>query len=159
MEQKYTVFIKFSANWILINADGQNITTIRFVKAQEVLNENVETPLPAHVEKCIEELKEYFEGKRKKFTFPMKQQGSDFQHKVWNVLMDIPYGEVISYCDLAVRLGNPNIARAVGGANRKNKLWIAVPCHRVIGKNGDLTGYAGGLEIKRWLIEHEQKNR
>ena len=114
--------------------------------------------LPTEIsEKAYTELKEYFEGKRKRFDFPIKAEGTEFQMKVWKALTEIPYGETISYGELAKRIGNTKASRAVGGANNKNPIMIVIPCHRVIGANGSLVGYAGGIEIKKRLLELEKK--
>ncbi len=105
--------------------------------------------------KAITQLGEYFDGNRKKFSFKTNPQGTDFQKKVWKALLDIPYGKTISYLQLSKRLGDVKAIRAVAAANGKNPLWIVVPCHRVIGSDGSMTGYAGGLHRKKWLINHE----
>ena len=102
------------------------------------------------------ELGEYFRGGRRTFSVPLAPCGTEFQRLVWDALREIPYGETRSYAWLAAHIGRPNAVRAVGAANGANPFAIVVPCHRVIGSNGTLTGYAGGLEIKRWLLEHEQ---
>lgn len=102
-----------------------------------------------------EQLTEYFAGKRTTFELPLEALGSAFEHRVWNALRRIPFGSTISYGELAKRLGDPLQARAVGTANGKNPIPIIVPCHRVIGSNGDLTGFGGGIECKRWLLQHE----
>lgn len=103
----------------------------------------------------VAQLEAYFEGDRRAFDVTMRLEGTDFQRHVWDELRAIPYGETISYGELARRVGNPNASRAVGLANGRNPIAIIVPCHRVIGANGDLTGYGGGLERKTWLLEHE----
>lgn len=103
-----------------------------------------------------QQLEEYFSGKRKNFSFPYKIAGSEFQQTVWNALLTIPYGETRTYQDIARRIGAPKAARAVGMANRKNPLMIVIPCHRVLGAAGGLTGYAGGLEIKSKIISMER---
>lgn len=113
----------------------------------------------AALEKCTQQLDEYFLNKRKEFNFPMKQSGTAFQQNVWNELLKIPYGKTISYLQLARQIGNVKSIRAVGAANGRNNLPIVVPCHRVIGSDGSLTGYAGGLWRKKWLLEHENKLR
>lgn len=104
------------------------------------------------------ELKEYFDGKRKKFTLPLDLRGTDFQLRVWNVLRKIPYGETRSYKEVALAAGNEKASRAVGMANNKNPILIVVPCHRVIGSNGAMTGFACGLDVKKKLLELEKKN-
>ncbi|MFZ5954504.1 MAG: methylated-DNA--[protein]-cysteine S-methyltransferase [Candidatus Dependentiae bacterium] len=103
------------------------------------------------------ELTEYFENKRTTFTVPLDIQGTPFQQKVWQSLLEIPYGKTISYKQLAAMVGNPKASRAVGSANGKNPLWIIIPCHRVIAANGTLGGYAGGLAAKKHLLDLEQK--
>jgi AraC family transcriptional regulator of adaptative response/methylated-DNA-[protein]-cysteine methyltransferase len=108
---------------------------------------------------AIKQFKEYFSGLRRQFSIPLLQLGTPFQLEVWRQLQKIPYGETRSYSDIGGAVGCPRGQRAVGQANNKNHLGIIVPCHRVIGKNGDLTGYAGGLEIKRMLLELEKKYR
>lgn len=104
------------------------------------------------------ELQEYFDGKRTHFTFPLCLDGTDFQKAVWQALLGIPYGQTRTYGQIAAAIGKPSAARAVGMACNKNPIWIAIPCHRVLGKNASLTGYAGGLELKRKLLELEQNH-
>jgi len=104
----------------------------------------------------ITQLDEYFAGKRKTFDIPLLMEGTDFRVKVWDALLTIPYGQSISYKELAERLGSPKAVRAVGGANHHNPIPIIVPCHRVIGANGSLTGYGGGLDRKDWLLRFEK---
>jgi len=108
-------------------------------------------------EMCISQLKEYFHGEREKFTVPIKLAVTEFQESVLNEVNKTPYGKIRSYQDVAVSLGNKDFVRAVGMANSKNPIPIIVPCHRVIGENGSLVGYVGGLSAKKWLLEHEQK--
>jgi len=105
--------------------------------------------------KCLKELDEYFKGERKQFSVKLEKEGTDFQKNVWNELEKIPFGTTASYEDVAVKIGNKKAVRAVGLANSKNPHWIIVPCHRVIGKNKKLVGYAGGLDRKEWLLNHE----
>ncbi len=104
---------------------------------------------------AITQLEAYFDGTETDFSIPMQLVGTDFQRAVWNELLKIPYGETRSYSQIADALGKPKAVRAVGAANGKNPLGIVVPCHRVIGSNGKLTGYAGGLDMKLWLLRHE----
>jgi len=110
----------------------------------------------AHV---VAQLSAYFAGERLDFDLPMDMHGTDFQRRVWASLCEIPYGETISYGELARWVGNPKASRAVGLANGRNPVAIVVPCHRVIGADGSLTGYGGGLERKVWLLEHERSHR
>ena len=105
------------------------------------------------------QLEAYFKGELTRFDLELNVSGTDFQKKVWQELVKIPYGETISYAELAKRIGNPNASRAVGMANGKNPISIIVPCHRVIGKNGSLTGFGGGLEVKKNLLEFEKRNK
>lgn len=107
--------------------------------------------------KCKIQFDEYFAGKRKFFDLPIKQSGTAFQQRVWNELIKIPFGKTLSYLQLSQKIGNVKSIRAVGTANGRNNLSIVVPCHRVIGSDGSLTGYAGGLWRKQWLLEHENK--
>lgn len=106
-------------------------------------------------EECIKELNEYFNNKRTTFSVPLALQGTDFQKKVWNELLKIPFGKTISYMQLAINLGDKKSIRAAGTANGRNPVAIIVPCHRVIGSSGDLVGYGGGLDKKKWLLGHE----
>lgn len=123
------------------------------------MEEDVDASVPSNLsDLAFSQLTEYFLGKRKSFTFPIEMQGTDFQKRVWRALCDIPYGETRSYKDIAIAIGNPKACRAVGMANNKNPIAIVVPCHRVIGANGSLVGYAGGLEMKTALLELEKNN-
>ncbi len=123
------------------------------------IEEDVDGGMPSKLsDLAFYQLTEYFLGKRKSFTFPIEMQGTDFQKRVWQALYDIPYGETRSYQEIAIAIGNPKACRAVGMANNKNPIAIVVPCHRVIGANGSLVGYAGGLLMKTALLELEKKN-
>ena len=106
---------------------------------------------------CITQLEEYFKGNRKDFDLPLAQPGTDFQQKVWHLLTEIPFGATTNYLAMARKVGNEKSIRAVGTTNGKNNIAIIVPCHRVIGSDGKLVGYAGGLWRKQWLLEHEAK--
>ena len=115
----------------------------------------IEEPQSVLLKTATKQLDEYFAGERKVFGLPLKQSGTDFQQQVWQQLMSIDYGTTISYAQLSNQMKNPLAIRAIASANGKNSLWIVVPCHRVIGSDGSLTGYAGGLWRKQWLLEHE----
>ena len=117
----------------------------------------MDAAIPPVLQVCVEQLSEYFAGVRQVFTLPFAQTGTDFQQKVWQALAWIQYGETVSYMNIALKLGDAKSIRAVGNANGKNKLNLVVPCHRVIGSNGKLVGYGGGLWRKQWLLEHEAK--
>ena len=143
---------------ILIEVDGEMITSLVFEKEKKV------TPLDGIIDdehilikNCKQQLTAYFNGTRREFDLPIQQNGTAFQQKIWTALQQIPYGKTISYLELSKRTGDIKAIRAVGTTNGKNQLSIVVPCHRVIGSNGDLTGYSGGLWRKRWLLEHERK--
>ena len=112
-------------------------------------------PSHEHLLNCIEQLDEYFEGKRTHFTVFLDFAGTEFQRKVWRELMEIPMGTTATYLEVAKRVKSPNAVRAVGSACGRNKHWLLVPCHRVIGSDGKLTGYAGGIKRKRWLLQYE----
>lgn len=121
-----------------------------------VLSEGaISEKIPNELQEAVTQLQEYFEGIRTNFTLKLNPKGTDFQQKVWQELLKIPYGKTTSYLDLAKKLGDPKVIRAAASANGKNPLWIVIPCHRVIGTDGSLTGYAGGLWRKKWLLEHE----
>ncbi|RFZ90892.1 methylated-DNA--[protein]-cysteine S-methyltransferase [Mucilaginibacter conchicola] len=111
----------------------------------------------AVLNQAIKQLDEYFAGTRREFDLPLKQPGSDFQQEVWQELLRIPYGTTITYGQQSHKMQNPLAIRAIAAANGRNHLWIIVPCHRVIGSNGSLTGYAGGIWRKKWLLEHEAR--
>jgi methylated-DNA-[protein]-cysteine S-methyltransferase len=113
--------------------------------------------MPSLIIQCIEELIQYFQGQRRVFEFPIVQEGTDFQQRVWQELNSIPFGKTLSYLDMSRRLGDTKAIRAAAAANGRNHVAIVVPCHRVIGSKRDLVGYAGGLWRKRWLLEHETK--
>lgn len=135
-----------------IRENNKSITDIYFSKVDT--NDNIkETDL---IKECFKQLKEYFEGNRVKFDLPLDARGTEFQKKVWNELLRIPYGETKSYKDIAVAMGNEKACRAIGMANNKNPIPIIIPCHRVIGSNGKLVGYAGGLNVKEKLLNIEK---
>lgn len=133
-----------------LRAVEQGIQAITFVDAQT----QTETETPT-LKKAAEQLAEYFDGHRQDFELPLAARGTAFQQQVWRALISIPFGQTGSYLDIARKIGNPAAVRAVGAAKSKNPLSIVVPCHRIIGSNGTLTGYAGGLERKAWLLQHE----
>lgn len=145
-----TIFIKTPLGIAKIEGDSNGVAVI------SVQNEGpVSKSIPEHLREAVSQLQEYFAGQREVFTFPLAPKGTDFQQKVWQALLEIPYGKTMSYLDLAKKLGDVKAIRAVAAANGKNPVWIVVPCHRVIGSDGSLTGYAGGLWRKKWLLEHE----
>ena len=145
-----TCYYQTKIGRIKIAQEGDAIVEINVTDSEE--KSERETPL---IKKTIKELEEYFEGKRKIFDIPISIKGTEFQEKVWEALLKIPYGETKSYEDIAKMVGCPKGARAVGMANHNNKIIIIIPCHRVIGKNGKLVGYAGGLPVKEKLLQIE----
>ncbi|HRK75553.1 MAG TPA: methylated-DNA--[protein]-cysteine S-methyltransferase [Rhodothermales bacterium] len=142
-----------------IRANDQFVTGLYFEggKGASSIRQTPSPVQPAHLQTAIAELNAYFSGRLRTFSFPIHQTGTDFQQRVWQELMRIPYGETISYLELSQHIGDTKTIRAVGTANSRNNLNIVVPCHRVIGKNGQLTGYGGGLWRKDWLLNHEAK--
>ena len=115
--------------------------------------------IPNELQACVTQLRHYFSGDLKTFELKLNPSGTDFQKKVWLELQRIPFGKTCSYLELSKQLGDPKAIRAVANANGKNPLWVVVPCHRVIGTDGSLTGYAGGLHRKQWLINHESEHK
>ncbi|MEG1427996.1 MAG: methylated-DNA--[protein]-cysteine S-methyltransferase [Oscillospiraceae bacterium] len=149
----YTNLLKSPVGPLTIREQNEKIIEIVFGNPQKC-DTIVETKL---FRETATQLTAYFEGKRTEFFLPLDLQGTEFQKKVWEALLKIPYGKTSSYIDIAVAVGNPKAARAVGMANHNNPISIIVPCHRVIGKSGKLVGYGGGLDIKKWLLAHEQQ--
>ena len=147
-----TTFIETPLGIAKLEGDADGLTAVT------VLDNDVATVtpvVPEVLEDAVYQLREYFEGNRKTFALDLNPQGTEFQKRVWDALLEIPFGKTISYMHLSKTLGDPKAIRAVAAANGKNPLWIIVPCHRVIGSDGSLTGYAGGLHRKKWLLEHE----
>ncbi|HIC32564.1 MAG TPA: methylated-DNA--[protein]-cysteine S-methyltransferase [Flavobacteriaceae bacterium] len=134
-----------------ITGDEDGIISISVLNSKEKTTDII----PEVLQDCVYQLNEYFEGSRQQFSLKLNPQGTDFQQKVWKALQAIPYGTTTTYLKLSQKLGDVKAIRAVANANSKNPLWIVIPCHRVIGSDGSLTGYAGGLQRKQWLLEHE----
>ena len=134
-----------------LECQGEYLTAL-YLPHHHMAPSGMETPL---LERGRVELAEYFQGKRREFDLPLAPKGTPFQQKVWSELAKVPYGTVVTYGELAARVGSPKACRAVGQANHNNPLPIFLPCHRVVGANGSLTGYAGGLELKQWLLRLE----
>jgi methylated-DNA-[protein]-cysteine S-methyltransferase len=146
-----TCIIKSPIGYTKIVGDIDGVSQVTVLNSEE----NETDIIPTELEDCVIQLREYFEGNRTDFDLKLNPQGTEFQNVIWELLQEIPYGRTISYLQLSKRLGDVKAIRAVANANGKNPLWIIVPCHRVIGSDGSLTGYAGGLHRKKWLIEHE----
>ncbi|MDO6818259.1 methylated-DNA--[protein]-cysteine S-methyltransferase [Zobellia sp. 1_MG-2023] len=134
-----------------LEGDGNGLAAITVLDEDKSLSVDV----PVHLVEAAEQLEQYFAGTRSDFDIKLNPEGTDFQKRVWEALLEIPFGKTVSYLDLSKTLGDVKAIRAVAAANGKNPLWIVVPCHRVIGSDGSLTGYAGGLHRKKWLLEHE----
>ena len=135
-----------------IISDGEYLTEVSFVQTAQQCEPDAIT------QQCVAQLEEYFAGKRKTFDIPMRLEGTNFRKRVWAALAKIPYAQTMSYGELARAIGNSKAMRAVGGANHNNPISIIIPCHRVIGANGSLVGYGGGLEKKEYLLALEQEH-
>ncbi|MEK4094343.1 methylated-DNA--[protein]-cysteine S-methyltransferase [Viridibacillus sp. FSL H8-0110] len=155
MSKLYKLDYESPIGVIEITGTDEAISSIMFSEQDRAVN-NKQDETPIILENCYTQLDEYFKGERREFTFPIKYEGTDFQKIVWNALTSIPYGKTVAYKDIAVSIGNEKAIRAVGNANGKSKLSIVIPCHRIIGSNGKLTGYAGGVWRKEWLLQHEK---
>lgn len=153
------MFIAATDNGIcMIEFVDRRMLETEFKDLQRLLKSKIIAGENKHIKQAKKELKEYFGGERSVFDIPLDHPGTDFQNQVWKGLRDIPYGKTRTYQQQAIHINNPKAVRAVGTANGCNRISIVVPCHRVIGKDGNLTGYGGGLERKRWLLDHEKKN-
>jgi len=150
----YQTYYKSPLGTIKIAGTQESILTLDFVEEIQPDDEN----LSFCMKECVKQISEYFEGKRKKFYLNLDPRGTEFQRLVWHQLEKIPFGSVVSYSEIAGVIGKPNACRAVGSANGKNPIAIIIPCHRVIGSNGSLTGYGGGLWRKEWLLAHERRD-
>jgi len=151
MEQYDRAYVETPIGTAEIVGDNFGIVSISVIDDKISASENI----PESLMDCAMQLREYFEGSRTAFTLNLNPKGTDFQKKVWEALLTIPFGTTTTYLKQTMTLGNEKAIRAVAAANGKNPIWIIIPCHRVIGTNGSLTGYAGGLWRKKWLLEHE----
>ncbi|HPM92831.1 MAG TPA: methylated-DNA--[protein]-cysteine S-methyltransferase [Bacteroidales bacterium] len=163
-----TTFYPSPIGMIRLEISGRGLAGLEFSDLSETPSRCIETPshsteTPSHSNqmesRIIRQLDEYFSRKRKVFDLELDLQGTDFQKQVWMELLKIPYGRTITYKELSIRLGNPGVIRAAGAANGANPVSIIVPCHRVIGSDGSLTGYAGGLWRKKWLLDFESDEK
>ncbi|MBI6120969.1 methylated-DNA--[protein]-cysteine S-methyltransferase [Salegentibacter maritimus] len=150
----HQIFLKTPLGTASISGDEAGITAI------QILDEEIptSTEIPSFFQLAVQELNDYFKGDLKEFSLKLNPKGTAFQKKVWKALNEIPFGKTCSYLELSRKLGNEKAIRAVASANGKNPLWIVIPCHRVIGSDGSLTGYAGGLSRKQWLLNHENNS-
>ena len=148
-----TLTFESPIGFLTLTGTNEALTSICFGTSGYAFN-----PSPLLI-KAVQELREYFDGKRREFDIPLAPEGTEFQKKVWRELQAIPYGETRSYGEIAKAVGSPRASRAVGMANNKNPIPILIPCHRVIGADGSLTGYAGGMEAKKLLLDLEKKHK
>jgi methylated-DNA-[protein]-cysteine S-methyltransferase len=153
MTELHEAYYKTEIGWIKITATEKGIRELEFEESE---TQNIKVTNP-HLIECLKQLTEYFEGKRQEFSVQLDWNGTDFQKKVWDSLLRIPYGKTTNYMSIAKSLGDEKAVRAVGTANGRNNIAIIVPCHRVIGSDGSLTGYAYGLWRKEWLLKHENE--
>lgn len=151
----YRTSYKSPIGTILIEATNEGIHAVNFVDERPSEIQSASNP---HLSECVKQLDEYFNSKRQNFSLTLNPKGTAFQQNVWEALLKIPFGQTRTYGQIAASIGNEKAARAVGMANNKNKIGIIIPCHRVIGANGKLVGYGGGLWRKEWLLAHEQKS-
>jgi methylated-DNA-[protein]-cysteine S-methyltransferase len=150
--EKFTTYYRSPIGTIEIIGSENGVSSVLFVGRAEKRAE-----IPPCLENCVSQLSEYFNGGRKKFSIRLDLQGTDFQKRIWHELLKIPFGKTVSYLDIAAIIGNRNATRAVGNANGRNPVCIIVPCHRVIGANGSLINYGGGVWRKEWLLKFESR--
>lgn len=156
-EPVHSLYLQSPLGWLRIGGTAAGISEISFIE-EEPASEN-SGEIPGCLQEGAKQLSEYFAGKRQHFELELAPNGTGFQQKVWQQLTAIPFGKTQSYLDISLKLGEATYTRAVGSANGRNPLAIVVPCHRVIGSNGTLTGYAGGLWRKKWLLQFEGVSR
>ena len=145
------VFINTPIGTIEIKGDAAGLSSVHFKDSEE----KTSAIIPEYLQETVNQLQEYFEGTRTEFSLKLNPNGTDFQKRVWKKLEEIPFAKTVSYQTIANRLGDPKVIRAAASANGKNPIAIIIPCHRVIGSDGSLTGYASGLHRKKWLLDHE----
>ncbi|WP_340114330.1 methylated-DNA--[protein]-cysteine S-methyltransferase [Maribellus mangrovi] len=154
MENTFFTYLSSPVGWLKLTGNSNSLLSVSF----EEMEGDGSSELPPILKKSRRQLEEYFEGIRKEFDLKLSPEGTDFQQKIWKLVTNVSYGKTATYHDISVQSGSEKSTRAVGLANGKNPIPIIIPCHRIIGSNGKLTGYAGGLERKRWLLLHEQQN-
>jgi methylated-DNA-[protein]-cysteine S-methyltransferase len=154
MNEIYRGYYQSEIGIIQVTATDSAIKTVEFVESETVSSAD-EVVIPDILKICLSQLDEYFHAKRRQFVLSLSPDGTCFQKKVWQQLLSLPYGATASYLEIAQAIGNSRAVRAVGAANGRNPISIIIPCHRVIGSNGKLTGYGGGLWRKEWLLNHE----
>jgi len=154
LESNHIAYHKTPIGIAKITGDENGIISVT------VIDEEIElsSEIPICLKECVQQLDEYFRGKRTEFSIKLNPQGTEFQKKVWNELLKVPYGKSRSYLEQSKKIGDVKAIRAVASANGKNPIWILIPCHRIIGSDGSLTGYAGGIWRKKWLLNHESSS-
>ena len=155
MQETQITYYKTPIGIAKIIGDKNGIQSVSVLDDDTVSDELLNKSVPYCLQECVVQLEEYFNGKRASFGLTVNPKGTDFQKKVWKSLLQIPFGKTRSYLEQSKALGDVKAIRAVASANGKNPLWIIIPCHRVIGSDGSLTGYAGGIWRKKWLLSHE----
>ena len=150
-----TAYIATPTGTAEIKGDENGIYSVSISDAEQKVSETI----PEILKLATAQLEEYFSGGRQDFNLKLNAVGTEFQKKVWKIILEIPFGKTISYMELSKIFGDVKAIRAIASANGKNPLWIFIPCHRIIGADGSLTGYAGGLWRKKWLLEHESPNK
>jgi methylated-DNA-[protein]-cysteine S-methyltransferase len=150
-----TAYLSSKLGVLEVKGDETGLASVGFLDDFEIPS----SEMPSELKIAVKQLNEYFEGKRTHFDLKLNPEGSEFQKKVWQQLQKIPFGKTISYQQVANQLGDPKVIRAAASANGKNPIAVIIPCHRVIGSDGSLTGYAGGLHRKKWLLEHESPSK
>ena len=152
MVETYRTYYESEIGLLEIEGTATHVTAINFVAERD----SASSEIPAPLETCVQQLTEYFVGTRHVFTVPLAPAGTPFQQQVWQALATVPFGEKRTYAEIARQIGHPEAYRAVGNANGRNKISVILPCHRIVGSDGKLTGYGGGLWRKEWLLQHEQ---
>lgn len=152
MDTYYIGYYSSPIGYIKVEANTDHIVSLDFIDSKTSEDENHNFLIT----NCLNQLQEYFEGKRTQFDLPLLPSGTEFQKAVWTELINVPFGCIRTYKDIAIAINNPKSVRAVGGANNKNPIPLIIPCHRIIGSSGKLVGYGGGLWRKEWLLNHEK---
>jgi methylated-DNA-[protein]-cysteine S-methyltransferase len=160
MAEIFTAHLKTPIGWLEVLAEADAILSVNFLEEPGEGRRPATEPkaFPAVLKACLGQLEDYFRGERTSFDLPLRLAGTPFRERVWAALLCVPYGRTTTYGELAAALGNARAGRAVGGANHHNPVSIIVPCHRVVGSDGRLVGYGGGLWRKEWLLGHERAN-
>ena len=159
MSDIQTTYYKTPIGIAQITGDIHGVQTVSVLDSDFEIPANSTQDVAKPLQECIHQLDEYFKGIRKEFSVQLNPQGTEFQQKVWDELLNIPFGKTRTYLEQTKKIGDVKAIRAVASANGKNPVWILIPCHRVIGSDGSLTGYAGGVWRKKWLLEHESESK